>query len=213
MDNLKQCKICEEWLPATTEYFYRNNSNKKDGLNTYCKECTKKKTHKWQEENVEYYLEKHTERQSEYRKRNEVKIRKKEIVRKLREQGYFKKYYHDNQEQFKNYRENYTHKKHDITNEEWVFCKNYFNNTCAYCGIREEDAKEQQGQFLHKEHAINDGANDLSNCIPSCKICNSTKSNKDYKEWFNESNENYSNEKEIKIDKWLNEDYLIYKKN
>src|SRR5260221_6380303 len=42
---LKRCPNCSEgqqWHPATTEYFYRDKSHKKDGLSTLCRECRKK---------------------------------------------------------------------------------------------------------------------------------------------------------------------------
>lgn len=34
---------CLGWYPATLEYFYKNKSNKTDGLNPYCKKCAIKK--------------------------------------------------------------------------------------------------------------------------------------------------------------------------
>lgn len=56
---LKQCcrkeKCCNpmgSWLPATTEYFYKDQ-DKRDGLGTTCKACAKAKSKQWNAENPE----------------------------------------------------------------------------------------------------------------------------------------------------------------
>jgi hypothetical protein len=101
-------------------------------------------------------------------------------------------------------------KQHNISKEEWKACKQYFNNCCAYCGISEEDAKEHQGQRLHKEHAVNKGANDISNCVPSCRSCNSYKGSFDFNEWYTPENERYEKNKLNKIIQWLEVGYKEY---
>jgi len=60
------------------------------------------------------------------------------------------------------------------------------------------------------EHAINDGLNDLSNCVPSCRYCNSKKWAYDYTDWYTKELNFYSADRLNKIDRWLNEDYKIY---
>ncbi len=101
-------------------------------------------------------------------------------------------------------------KTHDISEQEWISCKDYFNYECAYCSMSEEEHKILHNQQLHKEHAVDEGANDLSNCIPACKICNSTKNNRDFDEWYTKSNSIYSEDRFNKIIKWLTEDYKLY---
>jgi hypothetical protein len=39
------------WLPATTEYYYKNDKNSLDGLYSRCKECEKKKSMDWKRNN------------------------------------------------------------------------------------------------------------------------------------------------------------------
>jgi hypothetical protein len=46
----KVCRICNEKL--SVDLYYKNKTQK-DGLHSYCKECTKEKSKKWQEENHE----------------------------------------------------------------------------------------------------------------------------------------------------------------
>lgn len=63
---------------------------------------------------------------------------------------------------------------------------------------------------LHKEHVDDSGANDLSNCVPSCQSCNSSKNIFSLEEWYTEDNLNFTEERLSKIYRWLNEDYLKY---
>lgn len=52
IDNKKQCSKCKEWQPATNEFF----SNYKSGvlgLNSQCKQCSRKISRKWYEANPE----------------------------------------------------------------------------------------------------------------------------------------------------------------
>lgn len=39
---MKRCSKCDKKYPATTEYFYQHKS-KKDGLDSWCKQCEKKR--------------------------------------------------------------------------------------------------------------------------------------------------------------------------
>ena len=48
---------------------------------------------------------------------------------------------------------------------------------------------------------------DLSNCVPSCIMCNSKKWTWDYTEWFTDSNPVFDKNRLIKIKRWLEEDY------
>lgn len=52
MDN-KQCNICLKWYPRTSQNFYKNKSNKIDGLFPYCKGCTSNKSQSWYKENID----------------------------------------------------------------------------------------------------------------------------------------------------------------
>ncbi|RKJ44582.1 HNH endonuclease, partial [Butyricicoccus sp. 1XD8-22] len=102
-------------------------------------------------------------------------------------------------------------KKHEISNEEWENCKNYFNYRCAYCGLPVEEHYRmwygKMRQFdLHREHVDHEGLNDLSNCVPACTSCNSSKWKHNLGDWYNDDNENFSQERLYRIYKWLNQD-------
>jgi 5-methylcytosine-specific restriction endonuclease McrA len=105
-----------------------------------------------------------------------------------------------------------------VSDAEWESCKKYFDDSCAYCGLHiSEHFNNYKGKMrwtdLHKEHVDDDGANDLSNCIPSCQSCNSQKWNFEFEEFYNTNNENYDQERYDKIIKWLNEDYKQFQQN
>jgi len=56
--------------------------------------------------------------------------------------------------------------------------------------------------ILHKEHVDDNGANDLSNCVPSCQSCNSTKNLKTLEEIIElKIIEKFTQEKYNKINK------------
>lgn len=205
----KLCSRCGEWLPCTDVYFYKNDKSF-DGLFPYCKKCNKQKVKLWQQNNPEKYK---TLNDRFNANRSE---KTKECFRlhgkKQRESGYTKQYQQNNKDKIKQYNEKYSNKKHTISEKEWDSCKQYFNFQCAYCGILEEEAKQKYGQYFHKEHVDCTGNNDLSNCVPACKGCNSHKWEYNMEEWYKKQ-DFYSEEKLNKIHKWLNEDYKLYINN
>ena len=119
--------------------------------------------------------------------------------------NYTKEYQKANPDKMKKYRiEREMHKEHDISEEEWIKCKNYFNYQCSFCGMPEENAKERYNNKLHKEHAINNGSNQIDNCIPACKSCNSKKRKLDWNVWFIPKNKLFNQERYTRIERWLN---------
>ena len=95
------------------------------------------------------------------------------------------------------------HKMHNITDEEWKICLEYFSDSCAYCGMTLEDHLNKYKERLHREHVIHDGDNELSNCVPSCKICNSQKHTYTLEEWYNENNSKFTSDRMDRILTWM----------
>jgi len=204
----KVCTGCKQSFPATDEYFYKQK--KKNGnyyLQAKCKKCTIKINYKWNR--------KHAEEHKKVLKKHDAKPEQKERKRKVgetrRKNGKYKKWQQDNPEKIKQYNQNRFHKKHKISKQEWKDCKEYFNNSCAYCSLTYEEHKIKYKTDLHKEHVDHYGVNNLSNCIPACKVCNSSKWEKEFEDWYNENNSNFTIEKYNKILKWINEDYKLFK--
>lgn len=121
-----------------------------------------------------------------------------------------KKWQKENPDRLRQYNKKRQNKNHKISLWEWIACKEYFNYTCAYCGVHEVEHYNKHKQQFHKEHFEHDGLDDLSNCLPSCKDCNSSKWEFDFTDWYIPDNPVYSQERYDKIIKWLYSDYKIY---
>lgn len=206
---MKQCTKCNELKAADTDNFYKNKRTK-DGLTVWCKDCLKEYQRQHNEQNKEYY----SEYKKEWHLMNKEKNNKRDINwhknNKERSKELYKNWIKNNPDKVREYSYKHMNKIHDITEIEWKNCKVYFNYCCAYCGMTEEEARQEYNKGLHKEHAINEGENDLSNCIPSCTGCNSTKHTNDYMAWFTIDNPIFDKDKLEKINQWLNEDYKLY---
>lgn len=208
-------KICSDCntLKNLSEFYSQKKYSKKKGHWIYyhpeCKECSKKRAIKWEKENPERrkILKKRWDSENRESRRKHTQIRRKN--------GKISEWHQENPDKLKIYRERREKKNHNITEREWLQCKEYFGNSCAYCGLHiSEHFNKYRGKLkwtdLHKDHVDDNGANDLSNCAPACKMCNSLKWEFDFNEWYNESNEKYSKDRYDKIMKWLNEDYKLY---
>lgn len=215
---MKRCSICgyEKELAE----FYQQKKTRKDGTvyiyyNPECKNCTKTRSKKWQQDNYEQYQQGFLKRMREALKRPDKKQYNRQLSKKQKESGYTKEYYNKNKEYFSDYhRERRMNKTHEITNEEWIRCKEYFNNSCAYCGLSESEhyiiyAGKPKKTDLHKEHVDHNGSNKIDNCIPSCAKCNSNKWAFTLEEWYNTENEVFSQERLDKINNWLKEDFKL----
>lgn len=200
----KYCKDCSKWLPMSDKYFYKNKLNYIDGFTPYCKKCTSIRNVKWQNENKDKrrsyqkkYYDNDEGRKEQIRKSGRNRSANGKRSKWLKETNY-------NYQKF--------NQSHDISKSEWESCKEYFNNSCAYCGLSEEKHREIANQDLHKEHVDHLGSNDLSNCVPSCRKCNSSKWAKPFDDWYAKENPVYDDMRYFKILKWLEEDYKFYVK-
>ena len=200
----------------TNNYFYKNTKNKTDGFYPECKECSIKKTQINRAENFEYrkqYDQKRYKSNPQKFKDNDKKVQKAKPEYYRNKNIKWRKEHPDKMKEYREKR--LKHKKHNITKSEWIACKNYFDNKCAYCELPIEkhlilrNYKWQQYD-LHKEHAIDDGKNDLRNCIPSCQSCNSSKNNQTLNQFYNPNNPNYTYERYHKIYMWIRYDYKKY---
>lgn len=199
----KLCSVCKEWLPCNDDYFYRNKGNKTDGYNPYCTKCTSKKAMQWNKDNPERAKITYKKRDSKPERKIKAIIFNKRRIKN----GKLKEWQIKNPDKLRRY--SLQHRDHDISKLEWEKCKSYFNNECAYCGMTEKEHKKLFKQQLHKEHVEHDGANDISNCIPACKTCNSSKRTYTLEEWYAEDKSFYQVDRLNKIIKWLENDYKL----
>ena len=180
----KTCNVCGKRLINNIENFYTAISNK-DGLTKDCKECNRRKTQIYKMKNRKKVLE----HQAKYRKNNKEKViesnlnyRKNNI---LKERERARKYHqtprgkalsiincHKKKARLKGV-------KADFTIEQWIACKQYFDNSCAYCG-----SKISQLELEHVTPKIKNGGFTASNILCACRKCNNSKSDKYFIEWY-----------------------------
>jgi hypothetical protein len=213
----KQCSKCKEWKPEAEEYFYIcSKKNPDKGFQGECIVCSRERALTRKRNNLEkvkavnrnwYYNNKERINKTARRWREENPERK---------QQYQLEYQKNNPEKMAQYSERRRqHKKHEITKSEWENCKNYFNFTCAYCGLPLSEhyytrkGITKLGDF-HKEHVNHNGGNDLTNCIPSCGSCNDQKWKFEFEEWYNKNNLNFTQKRYDRIIQWLIEDCFDY---
>lgn len=170
-------------------------------MQSWCKKCKIASSTEWQEAAD-------VNRKREYYKRCDSSDRRKKVKRDFsktqRENGYLQEWRENNSGRLQSYRVNRgMHKQHEISETEWLECLDYFDDRCAYCGISEGEAYELYNQLLHKDHVEHNGANDITNCVPACKKCNSQKWEFELNEWYNSENPLYSKRRYNKIVKWL----------
>ena len=140
--------------------------------------------------------------------KNILSEKEKEIMAKQENEKVcktLKKYRNNHHEYFLMSSQKYRSKKlllpNTLTLKQWKQVKEYFENRCAYCGKKLPLAQEHFIALSKKgEYTIN-------NIIPSCRVCNSSKIDKDFFEWYPKQ-KFYSKERERKILK-----YLGYKNN
>lgn len=206
----KVCKTCGADKPLD-EYYSMTKNSKTRGIYIWyelsCKECVKKRSKKWIEDNEERYktlIRNRDSKNGDYHR---------ELSKQRRLNGKYIEWSRNNRDKTRKYTfYRSLNKTHEINKFEWEACKTYFNNSCAYCGMSNDEAKIKTNNYLHKEHVDHTGSNGLDNCIPACKICNSSKHIKDMKQWFIQQ-DFYSKEKYDKIVKWITEDYKKYLDN
>lgn len=207
MDGItKTCTKCGEIYPATEEYFNKQKRGK-FGLRANCKNCQRA----WRNNNQEHI----NKYQNNWRKNNKEKLKSYEVDRSQRDRKYREKHKKRRYEVNEVWRKNnhdklkmYTQKRRSLksklpasfTKTQWNECKKYFDYQCAYCG--NSDKKLHQDHFIP---LVKGGEYTKQNIIPSCASCNSSKRDKDFKEWYRDR-EYYDEARERKI---LN--YLGYK--
>lgn len=158
----------------------------KEHLREYNKQYGKK----YYAENLKSKREKEIKRLAEYRKNNKAII-----------SAYGKQYRKNNKEKI-NIRTNiHRARKHKLvatlTIKEWEIIKQYFNNSCCYCGVQEKT--------LEQEHIIpvtKGGGYTKQNIVPACRHCNSSKLNKDMEDWYRQQ-PYFSEGKLQKIYQWM----------
>jgi hypothetical protein len=208
----RRCTNCQKWLEENAKnYYYVNKKKQEYRFMSECKQCSKIRSRKITIKNPEkrkiYY--------DKFNNKPEIIQIMRKASEKQRKDGKQAIWQKDHPDKLKIYNNKREHKIHDISKKEWISCKEYFSNTCAYCGLPLTEhwityrGVTKLGDF-HKDHKDHNGANDLSNCIPACESCNCKKWEHPFEEWYTSDNPVFSQERLNKINKWLQEDYKLY---
>lgn len=162
----KQCTRCQTDKPATVEYFIKDNRNK-SGIGSACRVCVNKKAR-------ETYYEKIEERHAYYKT-----DRAREIVRKSKSRPEYKRLHRMSEQRRRALARQLPH---DLTVEEYKDTLEYFNHSCAYCGL--------SGIPLQQDHVIPviaGGGYVKDNIVPACSTCNQSKGGRDMEAWYVDS--------------------------
>lgn len=80
--------------------------------------------------------------------------------------------------------------EHTLTLEEWIETLDFFEYSCAYCGVHQDDLDRS----LEQDHIIpvsKGGGYTAGNIVPACKSCNASKNNQDLIEWYSSRDDEY----------------------
>ena len=199
----KKCADCKE-LKTINNFYSQTFTNAQgieyESIKPYCKPCGIERSKDWSEKNPERRKELKNSHNSKDTERDKRRI----SSAARRESGEYAEWQRNNKDKLYEYSQyRRSNKNHDISEQEWLECLDYFNFSCAYCGLTEEEHIERHSQQLHKEHVEHEGVNDITNCVPSCKVCNGGKWESELNEWYNSENSIYSKQRYNRIVKWL----------
>ena len=201
---IQTCIKCRQKKELNAENFYRKSSCKR-GFESQCKECRRisdKKKYQKKKDKILVQKKKYYER-----KKEKIKKRQKEYYQANVEKCKIscKKWDQANPTTLRLINAKSRTLKHggssSLTESDWLKINKLFNNSCAYCGMSETEHFEIFNEKLHHEHVIpliDGGSYEYGNVVPSCRSCNSSKANRDFKEWYPNSKA-YSKEREVKI--------------
>ncbi len=182
-EGYKICSKCGKEIKATPEYFYRDGRTR-DGLSPECKACRNSVI------KANYHKGESVRRA--YRANNKEKIKQTKI-----------RFLHNNKDYVRIYAQKRRAKKKKLpstlTPEQWEQIQKYFDYKCAYCRNKPNETLEQD----HFIPVTKNGGYTNCNIIPSCRSCNASKSNKDFKTWF-KYQDFYNKKQEQKILNYIN---------
>ena len=196
---IKICTKCNKILIANNLNFHKQKGGLY-GLNSICKKCRNKKRKNRYNINKETILKKQKQYNEKHKK--EISKRNKEY-RKNNPQVDFNA--HNKRRQLKE------NQGRGITKEQWKEMMDFFEWKCAYSGEYIGGDKNKNTRSIDHIVALdNNGLNEPWNCVPMVKSYNSSKKDKDMKEWYQQQ-EFYSEERLIKIYAWIEYAYKKWK--
>lgn len=194
-DGYKKCTKCGRMLPANTDNFYRDRSVK-CGLVSQCKECASAHDKIYHKQHKQ-----HKQKRAEYNKKYYEETKEEQREKK-------KKYYQTSQGQVALFNNNNRRRKREeqqgkgITPDQWLEMMKFFDWKCAYSGEYIGNKENQSIRSIdHIVPLAKGGVNEIWNCVPMYRPYNTSKHDKDIKEWYPQQ-DFYSEDRLNKINEW-----------
>ena len=200
----KRCTKCGEYFPRTAEYFSRHKG-RPDGLDGWCKACTREKDRARYAANPERERERsrawyaaNAERARAstraWNAANRERLREMNHARRVAHPEYAREWAAANRDRARVYKQNRRARElclpSTFTLDQQRFALDYFHNSCAYCGRQFHDLFNER--TLAFDHFIPLSSPDCpgttaGNMLPVCHgadSCNLSKFNRDPEEWL-----------------------------
>ena len=84
----------------------------------------------------------------------------------------------------------------ELTEQQWEISKKYFKNRCCYCGEKTDLTKD------HIKPLVKGGKLTMTNVLPACKSCNSSKNDSEMVEWYKKQ-KFYNSDKLKRINEYI----------
>ena len=190
---IRRCSKCGTEKELNIQNFHKKNTGI-GGFASQCKACKRE----YDQQRYSRNREKISQAKATYYQNNKATLRKSQLA-----------YYYANREKCRHasnrwQRENPIRRRMTceksrslkqggaatLSENEWAMILEEFHNSCAYCGITEKESLTKYGELLHQEHVIPlsiGGPYSLGNVVPSCRSCNSSKTNHDFVDWYRHS--------------------------
>jgi 5-methylcytosine-specific restriction endonuclease McrA len=205
-----QCKECVSAYKK--EYYEENKEERREYSNKYNEE-NKEERREYDKKRYEENKEKIAERHKQYYEENKEELIKRS--RKYREENKEelaekrKIYYKTPQGQVVTFNGNTKRRKREqrgngITPDQWLEMMKYFDWKCAYSG-KSINVKENRS-IDHIVPLAKGGAHEVWNLVPMYRPYNSSKNDKDIKEWYLQQ-DFYDEDRLNKINEWRKYSY------
>lgn len=188
-------KYKEELLEKEKRYREQNREKIRENHKKFT-EANRKRINEWHRKHYRENIEREKEKYRQYRMKYPDKI--KAAQKKFKEKDIDK--FHEKYNVYAQIRRARIRElPSNYTNEQWVETKQYFSNTCCYCG---EEKELTQDHFIPLSRG---GGYTKENIVPACGICNSRKLDSLFENWYPKQDDIYSKSREEKIIKYLNQ--------
>ena len=160
---LKYCPGCQQSLPCTVLYFYRNAS-RPDGFSSACKQCDNTRLTTFKQANLAHWHEIDRKKCATYRAKHRQEYN-------ARQRAYFATHPESTLAKKRRRRARQAGAPlNDLTVAQWREIKAVYGYKCVYCG-----RKMERLTMDHITPLSRGGSHTANNIVPACQSCNARK--------------------------------------